>query len=45
MSVASIIGAKGVEKKLIEHWDTDELMIFKKSSEKLEENLRIAEDE
>jgi len=43
MSLPSIIGVNGVEKRLIEHWATNELTAFKRNSEKLKEALKLAE--
>lgn len=43
MSIPSIIGVNGVEKRLIEHWATNELIAFKRNSERLKEALKLAE--
>ena len=41
MSLPSIIGVNGVEKRLIEHWALDEIAAFKRSSGMLKEVLQM----
>jgi L-lactate dehydrogenase len=41
LSLPSIIGSNGVEKRIVEHWDEKEFVLFKKSETKLLETLKI----
>jgi len=41
MSLPSVVGVNGVEKRLIEHWDKSEIAAFIRSADKLKEVLEL----